>query len=248
MKNKPDIIVSWPTNNDYPLWRLMIRAERERFNKVFVVFTKTYDRDNYEEFVRGAMGIDDITFISSPKVESGNDWRNVAVNAALEQSKADWVWFTEQDFMITDPQFWELVESAMIDKDVIGVDVSGRLHPCSIFAKRAVINKTKRMFGVIPGVLDHFGVFQKDLEEIPINIHTFSDDPKPEEKPFFHFNGLSHNWSLLSRGEVPNYEVTTFLSYLEQCLEIGHKREIEMDLTFYKIAALFISANNALKN
>jgi len=245
---KPDIIVSWPTNNDYPIWRLMIRKERERFNQVFVVFTKTYSGDNYEEFVRESMADDKITFINSPPVTGDQDWRNVAVNAALKQSKAEWVWFTEQDFWITYLVFWDEVEAMAEIKDVIGVNVSGRLHPCCIFAKREIIDRTTKNFGIVKDKLDHFGVFQQDLKLAGAKTHLMSDRAEAKDKSFFHFNGLSHNWNLLASGEVPNYETSKFLGYLETCLKMGHERIINMDLRFYKTAALFIAANRSLKN
>jgi len=135
-----------------------------------------------------------------------------------------------------------------MSNDIVAVNIGVRMHPCCIFAKRKTIDKTSKNFGIVLNKLDHFGIFQNDLEKLGVKIYLMADNVKAEEKSFFHFNGLSHNWHLLSQGETPNYEPERFLTYLEQCLKMGHERSIEMDLEFYKIAAFFITANRALKN
>ena len=102
-----DVIVCWPRFADYPRWRQFIRDERRRFGRVFVVFTE-HDGPDRSGWVRA--NFPEATCIDSP-ARGDRDWRDVAVNAALDLSEADRVWFTEQDFEITDPAvFWPAVE------------------------------------------------------------------------------------------------------------------------------------------
>lgn len=213
---RPDIIVTWPRNNDYPLWREFIRVSRYRFNEIIVVFMDPNQGPDYSAFVREAMAPDYVKFIDSPKIGPGEDWRDVAVNAGLFHSiNASWLWFTEQDFFVMDDNFWVEVYTKSYDFDVIGITQGARLHPACIFIKREALAKTKRRFGIVPGEADHFGQLQKDIEDQEMRRCYFAD---PKGLDYKHFNGLSHNWTLLARGEEPNYEKEDFYKYLEACL------------------------------
>jgi len=210
---KPDIIVSWPDNCDYPLWRQFIRDNRDRFANVIIVVTKAHALDDYSEMIRWAMIIDNCAIFESPQVKSGEDWRNVAVNAGLAVSNAEWVWFTEQDFFVT-PDFWGEVQKLESDSDVISVDITGRLHPCCIFVKRSIIEKTHKNFGIVPDRLDHFGVFQEDIKNSGARMMYV-----PQEY-WHHMNGLSHNFRLMSEGGRPNYNEKEFIDYLRMCKNV----------------------------
>lgn len=208
-----DLIIAHPRNNDYPVWREMVSEYRYRFNKVIVVFTETHDDVDFSNFIKQVMVKDDISFLTSPKVPSGADWRNVATNHALKYSKSEWVWFTEQDFFIK-KGFWELLDSEMKNNDVIATYQQDRMHPCNLLVRRSVINQTCLNFGIVPGKLDHFGLIQKDLESQDNKIL------KMPEKLYRHLNGLSHNFNLIKNGGIPNYEKRAFNMYLNQCLDI----------------------------
>lgn len=232
MRIKPDVIVTWPKNNDYPLWRKFITDNRSRFNEVFIVFMETNQGDDYRSFVKSAMGEDLFTFIESPKINSGEDWRNVAVCEALKHSKAEWVWFTEQDFFVTNEIFWTDIDEALdYDANVIGVLEGDRIHPCSLFVPRQLINSTHFDFGADPGNYDHFARFTNDLVNMNAKMIMISDDL------YNHYNGLSHNWSLASQLQLPNYRPDQFLDYLLMCLN----NEIELDTRFKRIADRTIS-------
>ncbi|MCG3176834.1 MAG: hypothetical protein MOGMAGMI_01798 [Candidatus Omnitrophica bacterium] len=210
---KPDIIVSWPRNCDYPLWRKFIHENRHLFNEVIIVFTETNQGFDYKQFVREQMTPDYCLFIENMTVKANEDWRDVAVKTALNQSyNSEWIWFTEQDFVITQPDmFWLAIEEAQEKVDVIYVDDHGRMHPCCIFMKRTTLNQTKRYFGIEAGIYDHFGQIQRDIEALQSPKLAIQDY-------YYHFNGLSHNMSLTERGEAPNYEPIMFKKYLGDCL------------------------------
>lgn len=224
-----DVIVSWPNNCDYPLWRQFIRENRKRFESVFVVFTQTYQQPNYEEFVRQSMAEDNVTFLNAPLPQTPTaDWRNLAVNAALQLSTAEWVWFTEQDFYI-EQEVLDNLSDLMNFKapNVYAVYDAGRMHPCCIFARREVIEKTSKNFGIVPDESDHFSIFQRELEGLSIGI---GEIPR---QSYFHFNGLSSNCTLLQNGQEPNYQPETFTKYLEDCL----RATVPIDPRFAQIVA-----------
>lgn len=208
----PDIIVTWPRSTDYPLWREYIRRNRTRLNEVIVVFMETNQGHDYRDFVRGAMFADRAFCLDSPTVKPGEDWRNVAVNAGLEYSlHSEYIWFTEQDFFPL-PGFWNEVE-AHNGKGYIGIKEGDRIHPASLFVQRSALQKTTKNFSIVPNVLDHFGLFVNELQQI-----TNGAILSPER--YMHLAGLSHNLSLIERGEAPNHNVIQLKAYLEGCLKL----------------------------
>jgi hypothetical protein len=202
---KPDVIVCWPRNCDYPLWRAFLRAERSRFGEVYIVFTELGIAD-YRDFVRSQV---DATCLDSPE-RDGRDWRDVAVNAALDRSSAERVWFTEQDFLITDPErFWPQVRGPLS-----GIDVGDTrpLHPACLFASRDLIERTGRYFGTPP--VDHFYTFGTELVALA--------KPHLILSGWRHDQGTSQNHTLLERGEEAGINRRErYRRYLADCLRAG---------------------------
>lgn len=228
---KFDVIVTWPRNADYPVWRKFLRDNRAGFNDVFIVYMQPNQGHNYMPFVIEATDQDRVANILSPHLQPGEDWRSVAVNTALEHSKAEWVWFTEQDFY-PKPGFWDDVAKAIEDGcDVVGVLDGDRLHPCSLMIKRSMLDQTSKNFGVIPNRGDHFGIIQTDLAVLHAKTAIISADR------YKHYAGMSHNWRLLSDGIEPNYKKEEFLGYLKESLECG----IELEPTWEEIAFLALT-------
>lgn len=241
-EEKPDVVVSWPRNCDYPLWRAFIRKERERFNKVIVVFTETNSGDDYREFVKFAMDKDRVLFLQNDVPTAGEDWRDLSVNLALRHVSSKWIWFTEQDFVITSKYtFWEKIYASMEIFDVIAISQQGRMHPACIFANRDAIIKTRCDFGIDPGKGDHFCKFQQDVERRISNYITIDDE---EGIGYKHYNGLSHNWHLSTTGQDPNYRVSEFLDWIKMCVNLPEN--IEQDPRFLDHANRIISAYTTL--
>ena len=232
---KPDVIISWPRNADYPLWRQMIRDNRGRFNEIIIIFTETNQGLDYRKFVRGAMFQDHVLFVESPPITAGEDWRNVAVNAGLLHSlHSEWLWFTEQDFF-PGQYFWPPVESHRNSYDVMATYDGPRMHPCCIFVKRSVLQATKKQFGAHPPEHDHFGQLQKDLESnldlriLALRGHTY-----------IHMAGLSHNFRLVTDGELPNHQPEQFNKYLADSLRVS----VPKDPRFEEIASAYLNKVN----
>jgi len=213
---KPNIIVSYPKNCDYPLWRQYIKENRELFNKVIVVFTPATGFD-YSKFLVDELIHDDVKCLNSITPQ-GRDWRDQAVNQALDFLQPyshEWVWFTEQDFIVKDG-FWDFVEknSNNFRTEAISVYQGDRMHPCSLFIKTTLLNKINTNFGIVEGKLDHFGLIQKHVEKLTNVV-------KIPENLYYHYNGFSSNWSLLSNGQQPNYQPEEFKKYLQKSLNCG---------------------------
>lgn len=235
-----DLITCWPDNCDYPLWRYQLRKSRDHFDNVIIVFTKTNKGIDYSDFVRAVMSEDNVTFLQSPSVLPGEDWRNVATNWALKHSDASWVWFTEEDFYTKDG-FWEYVKDQMTrwPNDLIAAYQESRMHPCSIFMHRPLLESLTLDFGIIPNVADHFSKIQQQIESMGL------EPTKLPEALYYHYNGLSHNWALVSDNQPAVYHDQEFIDYLKRCLTVS---EAEIDPTFVSVATRAITAYNAVKN
>jgi hypothetical protein len=211
---KIDVIVCWPRNCDYPLWRQYVHENRNRFSQVIVIFTETESIFDMRDFLVNEMGKDRITMKRSPNVRN-EDWRNIAVNYGLQHSDAEWVWFTEQDFL---PQegFWPEVEKGIESgAKVLAAFQGNRLHPCCILTERTTIEMTKKNFGIVVDKSDHFSVFQKNIENLRLPVFTLTQ--------YQHLNGLTHNLKLLENAQEPNYQEREFINYLRRCLTCGIK-------------------------
>lgn len=220
-----DLIVAYPDNCDYPLWRDWIKKNRKHFDKVIVVFTKTNGRDNYKEFVRSAMIMERVIFIDNPELTAGQDWRDVAMNEAIKYSSAKWIYFTEQDFIPVGFYMGRIAILMSEKYECIGAYDGGRLHPCAIFITRELLDKTNKYFGIKADKYDHFGQLQIDVE-------AMAQVGRIPEKSYLHFNGYSHNWRLISEGEVPNYKPDQFIQSLKDSLDVG----VSLDPKWVEIA------------
>jgi hypothetical protein len=211
---RPDLIVAWPSHLDYPLWREFIHNNRDRFAKVIVILTQMNTGNDYRPWLQEQLNKDGIISITNDQVLASEDWRNVAVNKGLGLSDAEWVWFTEPDFF---PQvgFWNVIYAFMWQYRAAGVKQDQRLHPCSLFLKRSLLNELDKNFGVTKDRLDHFGLIQEQLEEKKEYVAIIMSDY------WTHLNGLSQNMFLLQIGEQPNYEPEKFKEYCQKSLQIS---------------------------
>jgi hypothetical protein len=212
--------------------RTFLKYLADLFNNVYVVFTQTNKGIDYTQFVRDNLDRDNIICINSFDVKGDEDWRNIAVNKALDLSSSEWVWFLEQDLFIDTELFLPKVKKYMKKYDVIGyMDGITRLHPSNLWVKKEYIDKTKRNFGIVVSELDHFAVFYKNLVDSGANIKYLKDGTEL----FVHMNGLSHNLSLLQDGQQPNYKVEDFDKYLIKSLEI-----IDQDERYSKMCKAYL--------
>lgn len=207
----PDVIVTWPHACDYPLWRKFIRDERHRFARVLICFTENMQGPyDFRPFVRAQLG-DIAECFDSPPL-NGRDWRDVAVNAALDRSDAEWVWFTEQDFRVLDEGFWRYLAPRWTGAVVGWLDQTPRLHPSSLLVSRWAIDRTARYFGPFPR--DHFATFS---DELAVNACYLL----PDDGSWTHMQGLSHNHFLMDTGQPVTFKPDEFHAYLRECLTAG---------------------------
>lgn len=214
---KPDLIVSWPIGCDYPPFRDFVRKNRFRFSKVIIIFTPAPNAVfDYSDYVMAAMSGDGVSFGELDLSMIQGDWRDAAVKLALFLSDSQVLWFTEQD-LETSEEFWSdenllKLLNGTSQESLHCVYQGDRMHPCSIFCRRSTVEKTSKNFGILQDKLDHFGLFQLDIERMGIDV------TKSDPNHYNHYNGLSHNWQLLTTYKKPNYKPEEFAEWLQKSL------------------------------
>ena len=222
-----DVIVPWPASCDYPLWRAFLNEERARFSQVTVAFTPPSAEVDYRPFVAEPLQQLDVRVLDVvDEIPYPQDWRDYATNMALLDRTAEWVWFTEQDFFIRSPFFWNKISFAMKISlyDAISHEEhsEGRFHPSCLFVRRDLLEgmnlREALYFG--PEPVDHFWKFSQRLKAY------FVADLDRELRlrrglDWDHPAGLSYNHQLLEQGRPITFKPDEFRRYLLQCLSCG---------------------------
>lgn len=192
-----DIITIHPRSMDYPIWRAQMAKYRGYYNKLIVAFEGA--GEDYSPFVRQNLDAEFVdTFIGE------GEWRDVAVNRALDKSTADWVWFLEQDFFWKDKEFVETLLEATKYYDAIGFWEANRLHPGCFLIDRKLVNSTLKDFSPDPDRLDHFGKFSEAVVGLEAKIGELDQLGFIGGKDWYHMQGLTHNYNLCRSGELSN--------------------------------------------
>lgn len=218
-----DILTVHPRNHDYPVWRSMLERFAPYYNRAIVAFTGTGSPD-FSSFIQDAVIKNKTIFVNSRHPAGDEDWRNVAVHAALGQSSAEWVWFLEQDFFFKSKSFIEKLFQATYSYDAIGFWEANRLHPACLLIKRSLIDKTNKYFGTIAGKLDHFGSFSQDIvaQLGKDSIGELHNLDLLSQRDWFHMQGLTHNFNLCRMNDTDKiYKRDEFLTYVRYAPKIA---------------------------
>lgn len=205
---RPDVIIVWPSGCDYPLCRWQLQTYRSYFDQVFIA---TYDHGtpDFRDFLKQVMK--KTTFIDNGLPT--DDWRERLTKLALEESKSEWVLFTEQDFIWKSDHFLERVLEAAKKYDVVGIRQGERLHPCFLLVKRLALDKTRKDFSVNGDGKDHFWNVSQEL----LAQNSFVDLRDLglfEGVDWYHFSSLTWNLFRIKDGDVLEFhEPTEFLVY-----------------------------------
>lgn len=205
---KPDVIIVWPSGVDYPLCRWQLQAYKPFFNKT-IIATYTHGNPDFRPFLKQVMK-------QTIFVDAGFDsdtWRERMTLLALGESKAEWVLFTEQDFIWKDDHFFYKVLEAAKTHDVVGIRQGERLHPSFLLVKRKILDRTKKDFSVNGDGKDHFWNVSQEL----LKIGKFIDIREIglfEGIDWYHFSSLTWNLFRIKDGNVAEFhEVNEFLVY-----------------------------------
>lgn len=208
-----DLITCWPRGHDYPLWRKQIARDRDRFERVIIVFTSDNIADK-SDFVKRVLP--SATFVSMAQHDT--EWYDTALRAGLGKSYAEWVWFAEEDYFFP-TEFIDGVLAATADYDMICSIESQRIEPSFILIKREVIDANPMSFQS-GGGYDNFDAFSEHVKE-----RVRWTTPNLLGLPWHHMRGLSHNHYLAVLGSRIEYKPEEFADYLRECIGCG----VELD-------------------
>jgi len=205
---RPDVLITWPSGCDYPLFRYQIKLFRRWFNKVIVCFYE-HGKPDFTPWLRLNFG--EAVFTES--AETGNAWRERAVEKALKLSTSPFLLFSEQDFFWKDDRFLKLTFSAAQNFDTVGIKNEPRLHPCYLLTKRETLEKTSKDFGVQGYGKDHFSKVTAEL----LKVGTFKDLKELSLYPishYYHFSSLTWNLFRIKDQNIREmHEIENFLLY-----------------------------------
>jgi len=233
---KPDMVVVGPNNIDYPPWRELVAEKRDLFGKVLNVIHEANRRISFTSFIQTASP--EIQTIDMPA--NSDCWRHTTTNVGIDECTSDWILFYEQDFLPLVENFFEEVflaaEEGLPNGGVVGFNYkkswvhNERLHPAFLLISKNYLNQTTKNFRVAPG-LDCFGSFSNEL----LNLHTpylSLDDLNLEEgQEWYHWNGLTSNFSLVQSGGQANHQVAKFKEYVQRSLDA----KVQQDSRFIKL-------------
>lgn len=204
---KPSVIVCWPTHVDYPLFRYNLERFKSYFDTVFIAITqRTIPDPYYMEFVR-----QQLPWVRFESVSSDGDWRSIQIKDIVDNFvTSSYVLFLEQDFLIRDKRFFEVILN-QFEHPVVYYEEGERIHPACALVPLDVIRKTSRDFSARPPAYDHFGLFFRevlrmthgtDLESL--GLHSGED--------YYHMAGFTNNYHCIREGQ-PLYKPDEFVAY-----------------------------------
>ncbi len=198
---KPDVIITWAKHMDYPYARYALQRYRKYFNRVLIALTDHGKLEDYTTFLTNNI---DASFKSVPMGQG--DWRNNAVKTMLEKSDASDVMFLEQDLLIKDERFFEVLLNP-IEYTFRYYEEQGRFHPACALVPRAIIEKTSKDFSARPPAFDHFGLFFREVTELanPVDLEALL---LHSGEDYYHLAGLTQNYHAL-----PYFKPDEFLTY-----------------------------------
>lgn len=219
-----DILLTWPTSVDFPIFRKFLKDHCST-HKIYIYLQDTLIEPDFSAFLRAwfKKHCPGTTFVKDNGEQK--DWRDLAVNSMLKSSSGEHIWFTEQDFFVKEPQnFFKKVGEDLEHISAISFRQGNRLHPACLFTNRKDVIETRMDFSANPPISDHFGLFSEDLEKICPAV-DLNDIGLVTNKDWFHHSGLSQNYVLAERDQVPNYDIPNFLVYNANSREC----EVEQD-------------------
>lgn len=204
-----DVITCNPRDVLYPWWMARMNKDRDLFKDIIIMKTGGASDTNFSNYIRANVRHSTVV---DKFVDDGKDWRNAAINEALKHSKADYVLFLEQDFLVVDGFFQALFDKLQTSGHTssIGFRDGNRLHPACLLVRKNILDKTNKDFSVDTDVGDHFYKFTNNLAEYS-EILDMADLPD-----HYHLAGLTQNYRLTENW----YQPQTFNQYNRLSMEL----------------------------
>ena len=216
--NKPDVLLCAPYHMDYPYFRYNLPLWEQYFKKVFIALTQDTMSPNLGQWIINCPEYKNVKWVRTPK-KSNEDWRSSSVRDMLISfSKAPYVLFLEQDFLLKDISFWDKVISALDTYDWVYYREVDRIHPAFSLIRRDLLDKTCLDFSAHPPH-DHFGEVFRELEHIVDKKIELKELGFKDKVDFYSQNGLTNNY-WVHQLKQPFYKEEEFLCYNYLCQKL----------------------------
>lgn len=229
-----DLLVTWPTNVDFPFYREFLQNNYRFFKTIFISWHEVPGYYSYKKFIMSDLAqIPNIRFLEVPQNKPG-DWRDNAIHEALNLSDSDYVLFMEQDFFILWIEWFKDVMQEVFAKtpiDLVRVLDGDRMHPCFLKISRSLLEQTSKNFAANPPLWDHFGKIQRDLEDLTRKKEVGTITTYVQYENIDHFAGYSHNWRLLVDGGLPNHRPQEYMKKLLDSLSL----RVNLDAEYVRV-------------
>lgn len=236
-----DIISQICVYCDYPLWRKMVRDYRDEFNKVILYPSKQHGVCDLEDFWLKEFPE---TWVAREPIDYGiTDWRQGETEPLIAVSDAEWLWFMEADFFVTNwKKLFRDFKDAMADgSELIGCWSPSQfpyMHPCCLLIKRELLDKTNKDFRAHPEIhgSDHFAMITRDAERLGAKITTLEDLGYKEWEDYYHLGGLTYafqDWKGNGKDHFGMKSPEAYYVYLEH----ANKADVVQSPKYLKQAA-----------
>jgi len=240
---KPDVVMQWCVYNDYPVFRNHIQKYRDRMGKIIIYPSRHHGFIDLESFSKEQVKE---TWVDPVKIDYGvEDWRQAETVPALQHVTSDWIWFREQDFFVDHwDKFYDDVERLMTQCDMFGWEHKSAfsyIHPCCLFIKRELLEKTKKDFRAHPEIdgSDHFAMITKDVRDLGAKIIRLQDVGYETWVNDFHMAGLTYpyqNWGferVFGVGNIDAFFAYNYFSRLQSVEQHPKYLELSYELEDY---------------
>jgi hypothetical protein len=190
-----DLVVLQPTFIDFPLWRDWLIKNLHYFNDIVIGFDLSLGRVDYSNLLIPLYENYGIKCYVD-KVNQQGDWRDRIIKQCLKLCNGNKILFMEQDFIVYNNKFLDILLKQDVSKYTIGFSASTRImHPACLYLLKKNMESIDIDFGVSKHG-DHFAWFNKQLNEITKYI-TLEELGFVEGIDWDHVNGCCHNYSLI---------------------------------------------------
>lgn len=227
---KPTVILTWPIHIDFPLFRYNLERFKDYFENVVITFSNINQQESYRSYI--VKDLPFATFVGN--TGDKKDWRDDAVNLALDKApSASWYLFMEQDFLIRDVRFFEVVLNTPHEYNFVYFKEDTRIHPGFVLVNGDLVRKTSRDFAANPPAWDHFGKFFRELGDLTegVDIETLGLRAKVD---YYHLAGLTQNYACFKNNQ-PFYKPDEFLTYNMETLELMQHQYVTLPENFMKM-------------
>lgn len=240
-----DMTLIFPYDQDYPLFRKVLRKIRNKVRTVSIFFSEHHSGKHIDEFVRKSLAGLDVNFFEVgdlPICNLANDgWANIAVNTLFRNTSSEWFLKIHPDFFARDwDSFFETIEGELQEDRLIGYSPNMDAIPNDFvlpvfhLMRRSYLERTSLNFAPGPGH-DHWGRITLDARDLGMEVISLEMLGLQPRVDYIHIAGVTYDFThgLEDNFTFPNPEKA--LCFFYWTLNCGEPMEQEWETNLRKI-------------